>query len=60
MTEVGVICGVDATTGAILGSTGACALLGVTFGFDVVELEVVVDCCGAATDVAMACCRAGQ
>ena len=44
MTEVGVTCGVDATAGAILGSTGACALLGVTIGFDVVELEVVVDC----------------
>ena len=44
MTEVGVAGSVDATAGAILGSTGACALLGVTIGFDVVELEVVVDC----------------
>ena len=44
VTEVGVACGVDATAGAILGSTGACALLDVTIGVDVVELEVVVDC----------------
>ena len=44
MTEVVVACGVDGTVVAILGGTGAWALLDVTIGVDVVELEVVVDC----------------